>query len=396
MSSFIKEEMMLNESLASSSSGQNASRRVSTVSPASNTPPTDSQATLADSEATMDGDHAAMQSLGAHSHRLIQGIKNLQDLNINNTLPSLPKFVVVGDQSAGKSSIVEALCDISLPRAHGTCTRCPFLITTSAQSGNTQWACHISIKRYYQFQAGQFFELAEPDTTHFTTVTEKQQLESMLRKAQLAILNPQANPQSFVAVDLKTVDLSASRKVAFSPNVICLEIQGPNLPELSFFDLPGSINVIEDGEDPSLVDVIERLVTAYLKDDMCRILLACGADQDVETSTTFRFIKNCNATGRCAGVLTKADLLQSGKADYIQQILSGKKFALKQGWYITKQLSQIEIDAGVDHNTARARELSFFAREPWTSFPGVSQQRFGIGNLQEAVSRGMTEHIRGQ
>jgi hypothetical protein len=87
-----------------------------------------SQATE-DSDATMSGlDHSspllqdAMHYLGADSRRLIQGIKTLEELNISTTL-QLPKFVVVGDQSAGKSSIVEALCDISLPRSQGTCTR---------------------------------------------------------------------------------------------------------------------------------------------------------------------------------------------------------------------------------------------------------------------------------
>ena len=65
----------------------------------------------------------AMEYLaGDVSRRYIQGIKKLDELNINTTL-QLPKFVVVGDQSAGKSSIVEALCDISLPRSQGTCTR---------------------------------------------------------------------------------------------------------------------------------------------------------------------------------------------------------------------------------------------------------------------------------
>lgn len=79
---------------------------------------------MADSEATIaNSDHAAMHALGADSHQLIQVIKKLEELNIDATLPSLPKFVVVGDQSAGKSSVVEALCDIALPRGQGTCTR---------------------------------------------------------------------------------------------------------------------------------------------------------------------------------------------------------------------------------------------------------------------------------
>jgi hypothetical protein len=83
----------------------------------------DSQATMTNGSQPDRDEHDALKSLGAQSHRLIQGIKKLEELSISATLKSLPKFVVVGDQSAGKSSIVEALCDISLPRSMGTCTR---------------------------------------------------------------------------------------------------------------------------------------------------------------------------------------------------------------------------------------------------------------------------------
>ena len=83
----------------------------------------DSQATMANGSQHGHDDHDALKSLGAHSYRLIQCIKKLEELNISATLKSLPKFIVVGDQSAGKSSIVEALCNIQLPRSVGTCTR---------------------------------------------------------------------------------------------------------------------------------------------------------------------------------------------------------------------------------------------------------------------------------
>jgi hypothetical protein len=36
----------------------------------------------------------------------------------------IPAIVVMGWQSAGKSSLVEAISGITLPRASGTCTRC--------------------------------------------------------------------------------------------------------------------------------------------------------------------------------------------------------------------------------------------------------------------------------
>jgi len=39
----------------------------------------------------------------------------------------LPQIAVIGSQSAGKSSLIEAISGITLPRAAGTCTRhgCP-------------------------------------------------------------------------------------------------------------------------------------------------------------------------------------------------------------------------------------------------------------------------------
>ena len=38
---------------------------------------------------------------------------------------ALPHIVVVGDQSVGKSSVLEALSGVQLPRAQNICTRCP-------------------------------------------------------------------------------------------------------------------------------------------------------------------------------------------------------------------------------------------------------------------------------
>ena len=37
----------------------------------------------------------------------------------------LPTLVTAGNQSSGKSSVVEAIAGIPLPRSSGTCTRCP-------------------------------------------------------------------------------------------------------------------------------------------------------------------------------------------------------------------------------------------------------------------------------
>ena len=52
-------------------------------------------------------------------------VNKLRDLGINQTIP-LPRIAVVGDQSAGKSSLLESIVGIDfLPRGTGTVTRVP-------------------------------------------------------------------------------------------------------------------------------------------------------------------------------------------------------------------------------------------------------------------------------
>ena len=48
----------------------------------------------------------------------------LRELGVTSDI-KLPTIVLAGNQSSGKSSVVEAVAEIALPRSAGTCTRCP-------------------------------------------------------------------------------------------------------------------------------------------------------------------------------------------------------------------------------------------------------------------------------
>lgn len=52
----------------------------------------------------------------------LRKIDQLREKNIGAHLP-LPQLVAVGDQSSGKSSLLESLTGIPFPRAQGLCTR---------------------------------------------------------------------------------------------------------------------------------------------------------------------------------------------------------------------------------------------------------------------------------
>jgi len=60
----------------------------------------------------------------AESRGLLFAIDKMREI-LHEEKVTLPEIVVVGDQSVGKSSVLEAISGIQLPRAQNICTRCP-------------------------------------------------------------------------------------------------------------------------------------------------------------------------------------------------------------------------------------------------------------------------------
>lgn len=326
------------------------------------------------------------------SRERIEVIRRLESLGIDATLSSLPKFVVVGDQSHGKSSAVEGICGISLPRSSGTCTRCPFRITTTATRPGQSWSCKITLTRRFVIQpTGKVLDRQTEDPADFTTVTDRADLERVLRLAQIAILNPKLDPVTV----LHFGGPPDNHALSFSLNAINLYISGDQLPELSVVDLPGSINVAPNESEQHLVGMIEDLIKRYVNDDKALILLVASMDQDLETSTAFRLVGGCKALGRSTGVLTKPDLLGTAKdrINNVKRTLNGSVFKLGGSWFVTKNSSQEDLDRGVTHQKAREQEASFFLRHPWSTELVDHEHRFGTKNLQDCISHRLVEHI---
>ncbi|WPA97076.1 uncharacterized protein RHO25_001684 [Cercospora beticola] len=382
---------------------------------ASSTQPNSSRSTMTDT--TLNGDVPMMDTtatatddplylFGRKGRELIQAVQKLQCLGIDTTLPSLPKVVVIGDQSAGKSSIIEAISDITLPRSEGTCTRCPFRITTHAsQEGDPEWSCTISLQcesyRLPGVANGQsefdgWAKYGQMDIVHFAKITSKTDLELTLRRAQAAMLNPSKSWRHFNELSADELD-NTKYQVDFSPNVISLEITAPKLLELSFYDLPGAINVMLDEAQDYISEFVETLLKLYLNDDQALVVIACPANQDVETGTAMKYLRKCKAAGRAIGVLTKPDLVDitPTRLASFEKMLSGNGFRLDGGWFMCRQLSQRQLDqaARPTYDEARAQETNFFSSDPWTTRLAAYQDRFGIANFQKAVAKRHIQRI---
>ncbi|GFR49982.1 hypothetical protein Agub_g12125, partial [Astrephomene gubernaculifera] len=90
--------------------------------------------------------HGPMASTKYHhvSARVLSVANKLRELGVESAL-QVPTLVIAGDQSSGKSSVVEAIAGVALPRSDGTCTRCPTEVrmraNTASAPNNQSWSC---------------------------------------------------------------------------------------------------------------------------------------------------------------------------------------------------------------------------------------------------------------
>lgn len=110
------------------------------------------------------------------------------------------------------------------------------------QRAGSEWHCQVFLRIETDNDGIRLREIHE--IPFGSPLTSKTELETMLRRAQLAVLNPAISPERFVDLN---VDLPASYEnsldftdqLAFSSNVVCVTVWGPDVPDLSFIDLPG-------------------------------------------------------------------------------------------------------------------------------------------------------------
>ena len=343
----------------------------------------------------------------------MQAVQALRHLGVEDLVLPLPKIVVVGDQSTGKSSLIEGMSEIKVPRNAGTCTRCPLEINLT-QGISQQWSCKVSLHKKFMYM-GQLgtpkgpgknvakvegatrarplgpWSPQDPEDHHFATITTASEVEHVLYLAQLATLNPK-DPYEAYAYAPGMPKPREEYQVKFSPNIIRLDISGRDLPNLSFYDLPGVINVSDVPEEAYLVELVKNLVKEYVTAENCINLLAIPMTDDPANSSASRLLRDLKAERRTVGCLTKPDRMQAGESlDQWIQILRGERFRLGHGYHVIKN----NPDPRVDHATARREEAAFFSGQtPWMSVLAPFYQRFGTVQLQTTLSQLLTAQIK--
>ncbi|KAJ8322555.1 hypothetical protein O5D80_008660 [Batrachochytrium dendrobatidis] len=374
------------------------------------------------------------------SCKLVHLINDLRDAGAHIEL-SLPTLVVCGNQSVGKSSLVEAICGITLPKAAGTCTRCVTEVRLSEYSDvgpvdsvrkksvagdrnstestitqgvyidaldtvssgsvpsafhidghekeSSTWSCTITLRFEYDEAGIPLRSIRE--VLFGPPLVEKSLVALAVRRAQKALLNPTLDPSVFLTHIFTDNDQSnsdtKSNQLKFTKNIVCLDIQGAGI-NLALVDLPGIIRNVEHPDDAMFIPMIEDLVKSYIQKERTIIVATITCKDEMENQAIVHLAREVDPTGiRTIGVLTKPDTIESGTAARWADILMGNLYPLKLGYFMVRCLSKAELAAGNTLQDAQKLENAFFAQsQPWSTLRRKSA-RFGAPALRFELSR---------
>ncbi|KAF8075249.1 Dynamin central region-domain-containing protein [Lyophyllum atratum] len=291
---------------------------------------------------------------------LIKLVNKLQDTfsNLGGEL-DMPQLVVVGSQSAGKSSVLETIVGRDfLPRGQGIVTRRPLVLQlihtpipeepSPSSPPYTEWAQFLHIDK------------------RFTDFNE-------IRKE----------------IEQETFRVAGQNK-GVSKLPISLRIYSPDVLDLTLVDLPG-LTKIPVGDQPSDIErQIRNLVIDYISKPNSVILSVSPANVDLANSESLKLARSVDPQGRrTIGVLTKLDLMDAGTNAL--DILTGRVYPLKLGFIGVVNRSQQDINSEKSMTDALDSETEFFKNHP--AYRNIAHKN-GTKYLAKTLNQVLMNHIR--
>ncbi|KAE9399931.1 P-loop containing nucleoside triphosphate hydrolase protein [Gymnopus androsaceus JB14] len=379
-------------------------------------PSTPSEQFQHDEDATDSNNEVASSDYAKKCKALMELYRDLRSLGADMFF-ELPKIAVIGAQSAGKSSLIEAISGgyfrsafleivefvLDLLELH----RCP--VDLSMSSFVDEWSCTISLRIEYD-ESGQqqgnstsipFCTLSSNGKTCFSTrlirtnayarsvIPEKSSVDLWLRRAQASILcryRPISDFQNMTLEELRRLKPGDGFMLSFSMNVIHVHLEDPEATDLTFVDLPGLIQNASESE----IGLAQGLVKKNIEGDKTLILITIPMSDEMENQEAVRLAKQADPSGiRTIGVLTKPDTITRGAIGSRQrwkEVLQGKIHPLHHGYYCVRLADDNERSRRLSRTESEELSAEFFANnDPWNDF--VNRSRFGVPNFVKDISR---------
>ncbi|KAK6362559.1 hypothetical protein TWF730_000017 [Orbilia blumenaviensis] len=321
--------------------------------------------------------------MGTEKHRrLLDKIDKLRELGVNKIL-ALPQLVVTGDQSSGKSSVLEALTRIPFPRSSGLCTRfaTEICLRRSIYSKPVIITIKPAVPRHL---------LSEEQRIAIDAFRKLVPEDELTSEKFLEVLN-EASDVMGVPQPGHRPDTLKSDKRGFSDHLLSLELSGPQHAQFSVIDLPGLIRSVANKERRDDIQLIREMNVKYIKDERSIILAVLSANVDAANQEVLQLAKDADNDGeRTLGILTKPDRVDTGAESEVINTANNKIYRLNLGYFVVRNRGPSEMEL-----TAQDRdemERAFFTQEhPWNTLP---KDRVGVASLKEYLGKLIYARIR--
>jgi GTPase SAR1 family protein len=282
-----------------------------------------------------------------------------------NRYVSLPQLIVCGDQSSGKSSVLEAISGVQFPVNDGLCTR---------------FTTEVILRRATKSLATvKLIPSKDASPSHKEKLSQFE--KSSINHAEIPDLISEA--KSFMGL---------TGSSTFSRDVLQLEVSGPKLPHLTLVDLPGLIHHPNKEQTEEDVRIPKELVQKYMSQSRSIVLAIVTAKNDTSNQVVLEMAKAADPQGsRTMGIITKPDCLikDSPNESNFFALASNKETYFKLDWHVLRNGDFNERKGSTFDRDAV--EKDFFASTIWKNLP--SHKR-GVEALRTRLSHVLYQQIQ--
>lgn len=319
---------------------------------------------MADHHHTSDSE-TPLIPLQSKDHEEILNVIDQLRLNGISRYVDLPQLIVCGDQSSGKSSVLEAISGLGFPSKDNLCTRfaTELILRRGPESGVTA-SIHPDEDR------------SEADKTRMR--------EFKSSKVALAHFRD-------IVSDAERIIGVGTDQLPFSKDVLRVEVSGPKQPHLTLVDLPGLYHAPDDSQDEAGVEFVQSLVLSYIQNHRSVILAVVSAKSDIALQKVTAFTRRVDPNGaRTLGLITKPDTLipTSDMERSFIELARNRRVEFRLGWHVLKNRDHNERHLSLDQQ--RDVELGFLRSGVWAS---LDSAQIGIDALRPRLSSVLKDHI---